>query len=223
MQLSDIQARIQAHGYGADTAAQQLEFINDTYHEINGMHRWPFLEAQDSTLTTTSGTNGYNLPTAVASGRNLDAVRLQIAATQEYINLEYEQPQRFRDKENIDTEIGSPFLWTYINQQLRFYPVPDDSYTVIIDYVIQPADLAAPTDVPVWPSTYDDVLVWGAIRSLAVRERDWLGRQFAQTEFEQRLTRMEQEYMVRQRQSSSHVLKSGHWNTSMPFPFVPIR
>jgi hypothetical protein len=222
LQLSEIQADIQALGYGTDTASQQIKFINDTYREVNGMHRWQFLEAQDSTLVTVSGVNAYSLPAAVAAGRNLDAVRLQIAATQDYLNPEYMPPQRFRDYENIDPDVGTPAFWTYINQQLHFYPTPGDAYTVVIDYVTQPADLVNPTDTPVWPETYHDVLVWGSIRSIAFRERDWLGRQFAQSEFEQRLTRLEDEYSTRQRQSSSHVLKSGHWDSRMPFPFVPI-
>jgi len=109
--------------------------------------------------------------------------------------------------------------WTWINQQLRFYPTPDANYTVRIDYVMQPPDLAVGADVPVVPLVYHDVLVWSAIEAGGYRERDWLGRQFAETKKEAQLKRMEDEYLIRQRQSSSHVKQSGYWN-SKRYPFA---
>lgn len=217
MNLSQLQAAVQAKGYATDTAAQQILFINEVYREVTGEMRWPFLEAQDSTLVTTAGVNAYTLP--MANWRNLDAVRLQITGIQQYVNLQYEDPQAFRDMENVDRDTATPVFWTFYANQLHFYPYPDSAYTVVIDYILEPADLAASTDVPVLPLPYHDILVWGAVENLAYRERDWLGRQFAQGKKEELLRRMTEEYLIRQRQTSTHIKKTGYWDTQLPFPF----
>lgn len=217
MNLAALQAAIQAKGYGTDTAAQQLLFLNEVYREVHGMMRWPFLEAQDTSLVTIAGTNAYTLP--MANWRNLDAVRLQQTAIQNYQNLEFLQTQDFRDLENVDRDTTTPCYWTFYANQLHLYPVPDGVYTAVIDYIIEPPDLAAPTDIPVLPLPYHDILVWGAVESLCFRERDWLGRDFAQQKKETLLKRMSEEYLTRQRQTSSHVKKSGYWETQEPFPF----
>lgn len=217
MNLAALQAAVQAKGYGTDTAAQQLLFLNEVYREVHGMMRWPFLEAQDSSLVTVTGTNSYTLP--MANWRNLDAVRIQISAFQQFNNLSYLGMQDFRDLEHVDRDVTTPFYWTFYANQLHFFPVPDGTYTVVIDYIIEPPDLAAAGDVPVLPLPYHDILVWGAVESLCFRERDWLGRDFAQQKKEALLKRMSEEYLMRQRQTSSHVKKSGYWDTQLPFPF----
>lgn len=217
MNLGQLQAAIQAKGYAADTAAQQILFLNEVYREIHGKERWPFLEAQDSSLVTAAGTNAYTLP--MSNWRNLDAVRLQIAGLQEYVNLRYAEPQDFRDMEHIDRDTATPVFWTFYANQLHLYPYPDSVYTIVIDYIVEPADLASAGDVPVLPLPYHDILVWGAVESLCFRERDWLGRQFAEQKKEVLLRQMEEEYLVRQRQTSSHVKKSGYWDTQLPYPF----
>jgi hypothetical protein len=216
--LTALQFAIQAKGYGVDTQAFQTQFLNEAYQEVCGLQRWPFLEKQDSSLTTVVGTEAYTLP--MADWRSLDAVRIEIAATQQYNNLEYKDPQEFRDIVHIDRNPSTPFYWTFINQQLHFWPIPDASYTVRIDYIIEPPDLAVGADVPVLPIPYHDILVWSAVESLAYRERDWLGRQFAEQKKEVLLKRMSEEYAVRQRQTGSHVKKSGYWDSQLPYPFV---
>lgn len=218
MTLAQLQAAIQAKGYGTDTAALQLIFLNETYRKVHSKERWPFLEAQDSTLVTVVGTPAYTLP--MVNWRNLDAVRIQIASIQQYNNLRYKGIQEFRDLEHIDRDNTTPAYWTFYANQLHFYPRPDAIYTVVIDYINEPADLAAPTDVPVLPLPYHDLLVWGAVKSMAMRERDWVGTQIADQEYETLLRRFEEEYLVRQRQTSSHVKKSGHFDTQLPYPFV---
>lgn len=218
MNLTALQAAIQAKGYTTDTASLQIQFINEVYREICGIQRWPFLEAQDTSISTVAGTTGYSVA-GIANLREIDAVRIEVTALQQYDTLNYMDPQEFRDMEHIDRDQSTPFFWTFINQTLRFYPVPDQVYTVTIDYVLAPADLAVGSDVPLLPSVYHDVLVWGAIESLAFRERDWLGRQFAQGKKEEMLKHMAEEFAVRQRQTASHVKKSGYWNTQLPYPF----
>lgn len=217
MNLTQLLAAVQAKGYTTDTAAQQTIFLNEVYHEVCGMNRWPFLEAQDKSVSTVAGTDNYTLP---FNWRNLDAVRLEVTAIQQFTQMKYLSPQEFRDYQHVDRDVSAPFYWTFINQKLQLWPVPDQAYTVTVDYIQNPADLAAGADVPVLPVLYHDLLVWGAIQSICFRERDWLGREFAQGKFEEMLKRMQEEFLIRQRQTSSHVKKSGYWSTQVPFPFV---
>ena len=72
-----------------------------------------------------------------------------------------------------------------IDQTLHVWPYPDEVYTIGIDYLIEPPDLANPTDTPILPVPYHDVLVFGALKQIAMRERDlWsignYGNEYAQ-------------------------------------------
>lgn len=217
MTLAQLQAAIQAKGYGTDTAAQQLAFLNETYRKVTSKERWPFLEAQDKSLSTAAGTSSYSL--ATLNYRNLDAVRIEITAQQQYVDLRYLSPQAFRSYEHIDRDQATPVYWTVYANQLHFWPVPDAVYLITIDYINEPPDLVSGADTPVIPLPYHDLLVWGAVKSLAYRERDWVGTQIADQEYETLLTRFQEEYLVRQRQTASHVKKSGYNSTQLPYPF----
>lgn len=219
MQLSEILANLQALGYDTDTEAQQIIFINDTYREVNGKQRWPWHEKFDNSLSTSYNQNIYSLA-SLTDLRSIDAVRLEQTAFQNYLNLDYTEPQEMRRHEHMDRLPAPPSKWSIIDENLHLWPYPDGTYTIDIDYIITPPELLLPTDTSVWPDDYDDILVWGAVRSIAYRERDWLGRNFAQQEFETRLIRMQQEVQVRQRQTDSHV-KRGHWIQSAPLPWYP--
>lgn len=221
MNLTALLASIQAKGYPSDAAsvAWQTIALNSVYRTICGSDRWPFMEKQDASLSTTINVPGYDI-SSIASWLFLDAVRIEDDVALQYYNIDYCEPQEFRDLENVDRDYATPEYWTFINQQLRFYPVPDQTYTIRIDYIAQPADLAAGSDVPVIPVIYHDLLVWGAIAEIAYRERDWLGRQFAQQEQQLRYKQMQEEYLLRQRQTSSHVKKSGWWGSQNAYPYA---
>jgi hypothetical protein len=217
MNLSQLQAAIQAHGHDASTDAEQLQFLNDTYREVHSKGRWEFLEAQDSSMSTVVGTNIYAWP--MTNFRNVDAVRLTSTDTDQNTNLEYMAKQDFRDKENIDLERSTPEYWTQIAGELHLWPYPDSVYTVVIDYIIEPPDLVNPSDIPIIPTAYHDVLVWGALRSMAYRDRDVYSFMNSSGQYESRLLRMQDEYRVMQRQTSSHVRKSGFYDSGYPWMY----
>lgn len=211
MNLGQIRTAIQARGYGTDTATQQTAMVNAVYREIAGQHRWPWLEAQSSTLTTTIGDPDYATTGISADLMYIDAVRLTRGTT--YLPLEYIAPQDFRDLEHVDRDNGEPIYWTYMNYNLRLWPRPDQVYTVTVDYLFRPTDLSADSDQPLFDATYHDVLVWGAIRDLAFRERDWSAKNFADAEYSARFGKMERAYGMKQRQNSSHVQGSKFWDS----------
>lgn len=210
MNLSQLQTAIQAYGYGPDTAAQQTVFINATYREVHSKNRWPFLEANDN--TTFSTVVGQNIIDISALGgstpwRNIDAVRVQSDGTANSgQDMDYLQPQDMRSRETDYSDYpGKPRNWTIIDQKLHLWPIPDMVYTLSIDYIIEPPDLVNPTDTPILPIPYHDVLVFGALKQIAMRERDlWSIGNYGQ-EYQRRLQEFEEEYFLRQRQTSSTV------------------
>lgn len=214
-----MQQSIQDHGYTSDTAAQQMGFLNAAYREIHSKLRWPFLEAIDTSLVTVAGTNPYNFP--MSNWRNLDAVRIAQPAQQNFVTIEYKQPQELFDMLQTDQiQTATPRYWTMYASQLWFYPIPDAPYNVTIYYITEPPDLANPTDVPLVPVAYHDAIVAGAICRIAFRERDWIGLELWTQKYQQLVTQLSEEYLIRQRQTSSEVKHSGYWDTEINYPLT---
>lgn len=219
MNLGQIRGAVQSLGYTTDTATHQNNFINAEYRNVHGKERWPFLETIDSTsVVPVAGTASYaiNLTTP---WRNLDAVRLSIPGQQPPgTTLNFQDPQELFEHLQLDNQQATPFEWSMYASKIWLYPTPDQTYQCSVYYITEPNDLANDTDIPLIPVPYHDILVWGCVERLAMRERDWLGRQFAQSEKELLLGRLEREYRLRQRQTSSSVKRSGYWNTQVLYP-----
>ena len=208
MNLAQIRTAIQALGYGTDTVAQQNLFINTTYHEVYAGDRWPFLEKQANAYFLTLGNGVFDYVGAGTTDLiEFDSVRLAPGIG----CLENIEPQDMRDLETSSsaTELGQPAKWSQIAGMLHVWPAPDQAYQLYIDYIYAPPDLVADADTPVIPVEFHDVLVYGAAKMIALRERDIWGSELLDNEFQNKLRKMRQAYLLRQRQTSSRVKKSG--------------
>lgn len=222
MNLGQLQTQLQAIGYGGNTSAQQIAFINDAYREVCSSQRWPFLERQDvSTLIIPAGNNRIDM-SGIANMLQVDAVRVfgadQLPLLPSPSNIE---PQDMRDLEQASgntIDVGPAHYWSMIANQIHVWPWADQNYNLRIDYIVAPPDLVSAGDVPVIPSAFHDVLVWGAARLMAIRERDIYTANFTNNQFQERYTKMQSAYMLRQRQTSSRVKQSGYWNTTLNYP-----
>lgn len=217
MNLTQLQTQLQAFGYGTETTAQQTAFLNDAYRTICGGDRWPFLEKQNNVLTVVPPSNVVDLST-ITDLAELDSVRIAIPSDQtQFYNITNIEPQPMRDLEHGDQEAAVPSHWSIVANKLHLWPFPDQAYTMYIDYIFIPADLAAGTDVPVIPVIYHDVIVWGAVKMMAQRERDIYSANMAEQVYEEKLKSFKEAYQLRQRQNSSTVKDSGYWgNTRQP-------
>ena len=217
MDLADIRLAVQDHGYGTDTTDQQTRFINEAYREIHRARRWPFLEAIDTSSNTAAGTPSYAIP--MSNWRNLDAVRLSWPADlTQNLMIDYMEPQDLFDRQQNDPTVATPQYWTMYAQQLWFYPIPDQAYQIKIFYIIEPPDLADDADVPLVPVAYHDLLVTGALFRSAARQRDFINMELWQAKWGSDLRDLEEEYLIKQRQTSSQVKKSGYWSTYIDYP-----
>lgn len=208
MTLAEIIASIQAKGFGTDTAAEQKIAVNSVYRRIHGMRRWPYLERSSTALTTTIGQETVSLVT-LPNLMWVDAVRLRLGT--EAFEVDYLQPQELRRESVLDADAGMPRYWTEAAGEIHLWPTPEAAYTIELDYTTTPADLAADADVPVFDSTYHDLLVWGAVVELGFRQRDANLMAMAKGEFNDRMVEMVRSYSLRQRQTSQQVEHSDWW------------
>lgn len=216
MTLAELRTALQALGYGTDTDAQQMIFLNAAYREVTSGDRWPFLEKQDFSLVTTAGTPRYSIGT-LTDFAQIDAVRL--SDTFASYNMENVPPQTMRDLETQDgVTWDTPIKWSIIAELIHLWPTPDRQYSILIDYIYKPPDLVADGDIPAIPSQYHDVLVFGAAKYMAQRSRDIYSANFWDSEYQRKLQKMRQSYLLRQRQTSSKVRESGMWDSRRRFP-----
>lgn len=202
MTLAELRAAIQNKGYGTDTATQQTGALNSVYRRINGLRRWSYLERRTTALAATAGQASVSLVT-LAPLMWVDAVRIEFGT--EYDELAYTPVQDFRDYAHADRDTGRPVRWTEAAGELHLWPKPERAYTLTIDYLTTPADLSADGDIPVFDSTYHDVLVWGAVAEMAYRQREYTAAAHATNEYRERLAEMTRGYGITQRQTPLEV------------------
>ena len=216
MNLSQLVNSVYALGYNfvqtADDPTNPANVaLNSVYRDVCGRERWPFLEKTASAGSTVAAVNTYPLST-LTDLRQVDAIRLTDSSGVNY-DLRNMAPQDFKaqtfEATSLPITTGLPVCWTQYAGSILFFPPPDGVYTIVVDYIVQPAALVSLTDVPIIPTQWHDILVWGAAHELAFRERDWIGRNDSLNTFTQRLANMSSEYRLMQRQTSSRVQQSG--------------
>jgi len=209
MNLGQLRTALQARGYATDTATQQTELINAVYREVSGYRRWDWLQAAGGSTTVvgqdTVSTGG------ITNLVSIDTVRVLFGTS--YYDLEYLTPTEFDTRAYVDRDVGTPQYWTYQKGDLYLWPRPDKVYQVDINYIKDPPDLTADADTPLFPATYHDLLVWGALRDIAHRERDWAASDHANARFETLLARMTAAHGMKQRQAPRQVRRSDFWST----------
>lgn len=209
--LIQLRTAVEDHGFGTDLASQQTTWLNEEYRNVSGMRRWKWLEAT-TTAATVAGTSAY---TPVATDiRNYDAVRAADSQGNE-VYLDPRPTQWVREQLQrypLVVDRAPPRYWARWAGQIILYPIPDAVYTLTIDYVRNVTAMVADGDTPSIPEAYDDILVWGAVARSAVRQNNWLTRDFAVQQKESLLSRMEAEEGIEQRQGPIEVEWTGFWD-----------
>lgn len=205
---SDVQAAVQAEGYGTDTAAQQLTFLRGLLRRLYGMRRWRFLEQTNTSLSTAVATPTVSLAT-ITTLTHVDAVRLTFGTT--VYGLEHRPEQLLRDYDACDQTVSVPLYWTQRNNTIQFWPRPDRIYTIQLDYLELPTLPTVAGDTVTWPDSYLDVLTWGVAKRMAARQRDAAMASLADGEYTAALREMLQAHGVQQRQTSDRVEQWSGW------------
>lgn len=160
--ITKVQQRVRDTGY---STAEITNYLNDTINDVFNEYRLPFMRSSQ-TYTVTAGnsdiTDGDGLPANYVTAINL----MDTTSGQEVevpIITESDLDEIYPDK--ADTALypnGQPLYAYYDGSTIRVFPAPADAYTFRLRYEIKPTTLTNPSDVPVIPSQFEELLVVGA-------------------------------------------------------------
>lgn len=206
--VNDLLDRLQARGYGFDTEAQQLLMLDTAYGNIENYRRWGFNERTE-TVPLPAGQANISLTTDLTGDvRFLDAVRRAGGPGLEYV--EYQLFRKRTDHGHFTT--GEPAIWTRRGDEILVWPVPSETVQLEIDYNQRRPALASldpeADEIPV-PAPYEELIVLGAVKDIAFRERDWDARAAAMGDYAELLSAFMEEHGLKQRQTPDRVKASG--------------
>jgi len=126
--------------------------INHSYIDVAGMLAHNRLKADD-TISTVDGDKEYGKPSDYWYMRIVkDETNNQ--------KLTYRRLEWIEEREDGTT--GQPLYWTIEDDHIRFYPTPDDAYTIRLWYVKRPVELALPTDTDALEREFSEPIELGA-------------------------------------------------------------
>lgn len=172
MNLTALQARCALRyrdtGNRLVTTADWTEYLNDAYTEVLGAEpNWPFLQGQTSGLTVNAGTGTVALPTDVwrVTGIFNATDKWPLAPLPGQIDYR----EWFPDPAG---SLGTPEFYRLRGSTLEVYPWPAVDTSLTVDTIVPPALLSAGGDVPVFPSQYHRLLVYGALARVYEDDRE---------------------------------------------------
>lgn len=171
--------------------------VNAAIRDINHTHyEWPFNHVTD-TLTLVVDQTRYDFP-ADAASVDVDSFRVKEDATfgnktvklrpilyQEYLDRYVDQEYTTGDVSNVPERV---FLTQ--DNQIGFYPKPDEEYEVDYEYFMFPTDLEAFDDVPTIPERFRQVIVDGAMFHAYMFRSNEQSAALMKAKFEEGLKRM---------------------------------
>lgn len=183
--LSDLKAQIQAEGYANDTSTQQTIMIRSVLRRLYGQRRWKFAAATSLAFTATVANAGAVALGTLGRGIMLNSVRIESGT--DYRTLDFVDYTELAKRRHLDRGVGVPRYWSRQGDTVYFYPRPDATYALAIDYQALITLPSADGDSIVWPETHADVIAYAVIMRLARRQRDWNGFDRAKVDYTEAL------------------------------------
>lgn len=168
------------------TAAQWLEYLNQTYNEINSATPlWPWLESSVITLAVSGGANQSG-----ALQSDVWQVNWVYNTTDDYplVPVEGRGAQWYQGF--LRTAVGSqPTTYRLRGTTIELFPSSSSTVNIVYEAIIFPAVLAA-GGTPVFGQQYDSLLVDGMLAKAYADDgnKDWF--QLHQGHFNDRLKQM---------------------------------
>ena len=151
-----------------------VDWVDSAHEDIQNRHRnWDFLR-KDFSFETIAGAAEYT-PLSV----NLSSFSSWLDSTFRCYKDVVSDEQwifwflwsSFRDSRLLgsqQTTTGRPIDFSIRpNKSLYFWPIPDDIYTIVGEYFMQPQVMEANTDTPLIPEEYHMAIVWRAVMYFA--------------------------------------------------------
>lgn len=157
--------------------------VNQVYlRALSSSDPWSFLSGEGQVVLT-SGTAVYNVNgvTSISStlGLGTDGIELILgmvidsasASSKPMARMGWEALEHLSRSTEDDDPSASPRAYAITGSQVRFYPTPDEAYTIGVKYRAKPTALSADADVPLVPAGFRrDVLATGAAAILLHEE-----------------------------------------------------
>lgn len=154
-----VQTRVRDSNYSASTI---YTFINDAQNAVFNEYDLRFMETS-TTYTLVSSvqdiTNGAALPTDFVSPISVAITTDNYEKDLDYADY-HEMDERYPDQ--TSTAAATPRYWTFYGSTITVFPKPDQGYVVRLRYIKKPTALTADADVPVIPSEFEEMLIYGA-------------------------------------------------------------
>jgi hypothetical protein len=169
--FKNLQDRVLSFGYGETARTNVKEWINMAYSDVMSRRRWSW--SQDTqTVVTVAGTPTVTL--ASLTDPPLFWGRLY-PTTSNLREPTYLDPMRYNDgltRQSPSLTRGIPEYYTIFDQTVTFYPTPNGVYTFTLYYWKGAAEMVNDADQPLIPAQWRNVLVYGALRFAAERDRN---------------------------------------------------
>ena len=117
--------------------------------EHHKAERFWFNELRD-TASTASGTQNYLMPDAAAERPLIRADQLTITINSNILELPLVPHREVVSATYSATHTGHPDRWSYYQDSIWLYPIPNGIYTLTLWYVGQLAALSADADTNAW-------------------------------------------------------------------------
>lgn len=144
--LGDLKTRIADELARADLTSQIALAISQAIEEAC-THRFWFMETRGITLPLTAGTATY-ATSDIANLLEID--RAQILVGSIWINLNVANDDLVARAMQGTLPQGQPIAYSRFADQITFYPIPTQNYTVSIDGITKGATLASDSDSNIW-------------------------------------------------------------------------
>lgn len=146
----------------ATTRTRVKSWINLGQSDFVMRELWPFREATEN-ITTSSGTQEYDLTNLTdIDAQNIISVAIQGANRRKLSYIPYNQLRA--SQPDFDAEAtGIPSMYYLRAGQVGFYPVPNGTLTIAVDYYVTPTEMSNDSDTPIIPVNYREALIHYAL------------------------------------------------------------
>lgn len=203
---------VKAAGFGSDTQTNGAISIaiNAGLLELASERQWSWLLARDTTGVLTVGSEVVPQPTGLLAPRSLRLSRGTATSSPHYTPLSRIDEEEVRNWNFQDQGTDLPDVWAWIDRTIVVYPKPDYAYNVDLSYVKEPvpSNFASGAQTPPFEIRFHPILAWGAIRWLALRQRNFELHGAATAEWERAKRNFKQADEVNQQ---SHVAQWPGW------------
>jgi hypothetical protein len=147
--LGDLKARIADELARADLTSQIALAIPQAIEEACTHHFW-FMEYRGIPLSMTAGTAIY---TSTAISNLVEIQRVALLSGSQHLTLDRMTDMELDYTLDGSAPSGTPYAYAQYNDQIAFYPTPNQTHTAYVDGLTHGAVLSSDSDSNIWTDT----------------------------------------------------------------------